>query len=226
MAVNDRIDSSRQVCSTLVYWYRSVAGVLMSASSIRRSLLHRGLCARIPFHQEDPRHGKPLTAESTIGLWASDRHQVVSLGKSRFSLWGHDGHVHVRRYADQRCLPESVIKRHRTPTPGDIVSSTLSYHRRSNLLRIEGSLNINSYIHKLLQSELFIFLKRSISGAIFQQDNARQYVAETVRDFYSAQHILPWPAYSPDFLPIEHMWGLVDRCLALDPRPAVSKDEL
>ncbi|GFU94471.1 transposable element Tcb2 transposase [Trichonephila clavipes] len=65
-------------------------------------------------------------------------------------------------------------------------------------------------------------------GVIFQKDNARPRVAKTVRDFCSAQHmqLLPWPAYSPDMLPIERVWDLVGRRLARDLRPAASKDEL
>ncbi|GFV34535.1 transposable element Tcb2 transposase [Trichonephila clavipes] len=54
------------------------------------------------------------------------------------------------------------------------------------------------------------------------------HAAKTVRCFCSAQRmqLLPWPAYSPDMSPIEHVWGLVGRHLARDPRPAASKDEL
>ncbi|GFU23703.1 hypothetical protein TNCV_2340991 [Trichonephila clavipes] len=65
---------------------------------------------------------------------------------------------------------------------------------------------------------------QSIPGVIFQQDN----VANTVEDFCSAQHMhfLSWPAYLPDLSLIELMWNLVDWCLAPDPRPATSKDEL
>ncbi|GFX56817.1 hypothetical protein TNCV_495651 [Trichonephila clavipes] len=63
----------------------------------------------------------------------------------------------------------------------------------------------------------------------FFQDNARPHVAKTVRDdFCSSQHLqlLPSPAYSRDMSPIEHVWDLVGRLLARDPRPAASKDEL
>ncbi|GFW86094.1 uncharacterized protein TNCV_1969021 [Trichonephila clavipes] len=47
-------------------------------------------------------------------------------------------------------------------------------------------------------------------------------------DFCSAQHmqLLPWPAYSPDMSPIEHVWDLVRRRLAPDARPTASKDEI
>ncbi|GFT90738.1 hypothetical protein TNCV_3010951 [Trichonephila clavipes] len=61
-----------------------------------------------------------------------------------------------------------------------------------------------------------------------RQDNACLQVAKTVTDFYSAQRmqLLPWPAYSPYMSHIEQGWDLVGRCLAHDPHPAASKDEL
>ncbi|GFV91739.1 hypothetical protein TNCV_4763041 [Trichonephila clavipes] len=65
-------------------------------------------------------------------------------------------------------------------------------------------------------------LAASFPRAIFQQDNARSYVAKTVRDFCSAQHVqfFPWSAYSLDMPPIKHLWDLVGHHLARDPRPA------
>ncbi|GFV69581.1 transposable element Tcb1 transposase [Trichonephila clavipes] len=63
-----------------------------------------------------------------------------------------------------------------------------------------------------------------------KSSDAKDYkdTAKTVRDFCSAQHmqLLLWPAYSPDISHIEHVWDLVGRRLARDPRPAGSKDEL
>ncbi|GFX74909.1 hypothetical protein TNCV_1844811 [Trichonephila clavipes] len=48
------------------------------------------------------------------------------------------------------------------------------------------------------------------------------------KSFSSSQHmqLLPWPGYSPDMSPIEHLWDLVDQRLVRDPRPAASKDKL
>ncbi|GFU71740.1 transposable element Tc1 transposase [Trichonephila clavipes] len=138
-----------------------------------------------------------------------------------------DGCIHVRRYAGERCLQECVIERHSGLTPGVMVRGAISYHGRFNLLRIEGNFNSNRYVREVLQPEVVLFLQ-GVPGAIFQQDNARPHVAKTVRDFCSAQHmqLLPWPVYSPDMSPIEHVWDFVGRRLARDPRPAASKDEL
>ncbi|GFV59170.1 transposable element Tc1 transposase [Trichonephila clavipes] len=144
------------VDSTLVYCYR----VPLSAN-------HR----RLQWARED-------------SAWQADWHQVVFLDESCYNLWGHNGRICVRRSACERCLPECVIERHGDLTPGVMVWGAISYHGRSNFLRIVG-----------------------IPGAIFQQDNARPHVAKTVRDFCSAQHmqLLPWSTYSPDMLPIEHV---------------------
>ncbi|GFW35680.1 transposable element Tcb2 transposase [Trichonephila clavipes] len=83
------------------------------------------------------------------------------------------------------------------------------------------------YVCEMLQLEVVPFLQ-NIPGSIFQQDNPRLHVAKTVRDFCSARHmqLLPWPAYSPDTSPVEHVWDLVVRRLSRDPRPAASKGEL
>ncbi|GFU44565.1 transposable element Tcb2 transposase [Trichonephila clavipes] len=107
----------------------------------------------------------------------------------------HDGRICVRHYAGERCLPECITERHSGLTHGVIVWGVISYHGRSNLLRIEAG--------------------------IFQQDNARPHVAKTVRDLCSTQHtqLLPWHAYLPDMSPIEHVWDLVGRRLSRDTRP-------
>ncbi|GFW28384.1 hypothetical protein TNCV_4640491 [Trichonephila clavipes] len=83
---------------------------------------------------------------------------------------------------------ECVIKRHSGLTTGVMVWSVISYHGRSNLLRIESNLSSNRNVREVLQPEVVPFLQR-IHGAIFQQDNARPHVEKTVRDFCSSQHM-------------------------------------
>ncbi|GFX87466.1 transposable element Tcb2 transposase [Trichonephila clavipes] len=95
MAVNDRTTSSRQLAAR----WSTATGVLMSASLIRRRLLHRGLRARVPLHRI------PLTANHRrLSLqWAHERrvrqtnwYQVVFSDESRFNLWDHDSRIRVR----------------------------------------------------------------------------------------------------------------------------------
>ncbi|GFX86182.1 transposable element Tc1 transposase [Trichonephila clavipes] len=116
MAVNDHTASSKQ----LVACWSTATGVLMSASSIRRRLLHRGLHVRVPLYRI------PLTANhQRLRLQRAHGHktwhQIVFSNESRFNLWDNDGRIHARRYLGERCLPECVIERHSVPTPRVII---------------------------------------------------------------------------------------------------------
>ncbi|GFY15442.1 transposable element Tcb1 transposase [Trichonephila clavipes] len=109
MAVNDHTASSRQLAA---HW-STATGVLMSALSIHRHLLHRGLHARVSLYRI------PLTANHQWlclqwaheqRAWQADWYQVVFSEESCFNLWDHYSCIHVRCYAGEPCLPESVIK--------------------------------------------------------------------------------------------------------------------
>ncbi|GFX71761.1 transposable element Tcb1 transposase [Trichonephila clavipes] len=107
MVVNDRTASSRQLA---VRW-STATGVLMSASSIHRHLLHRGLRATVPLY----RISLAANHRRLCLQWAhehralqADCHQVVFSDEPRFNLWDHDSRIRVIRYAGERCLPECV----------------------------------------------------------------------------------------------------------------------
>ena len=59
-------------------------------------------------------------------------------------------------------------------------------------------------------------------GWLFQQDNAHPHTARLTQEFLRANavHKLPWPVYSPNLSPIEHLWDLIDRRIRpRDPPP-------
>ncbi|GFY03246.1 transposable element Tcb1 transposase [Trichonephila clavipes] len=199
MAQTDRTAFSRQLAAQ----WSTATCVSLCASSIRRRLLQRGLS------------------------WRADWQQVVFSDESRFNLWHHDGRIRVRRYVGERHIPECIIERHSGRTPGVMVWGAIAYHGRSQLLRIVGNLNSTRYINEVLQSQDIPFLQ-GLPGAVFQQDNARPHVAKTVKSYLDSQQVqlLPWPAYSPDMSPIEHVWDIVGGRLDRDLRPVVSTDEL
>ncbi|GFX82386.1 transposable element Tcb1 transposase [Trichonephila clavipes] len=58
--------------------------------------------------------------------------------------------------------------------------------------------------------------------------NARPHVARNVQKFFVNNQIelLPWPARSPDLLPIENMWSMIAQRLAQITPPAATPDQL
>jgi transposase len=87
----------------------------------------------------------------------------------------------------------------------------ISGNRRTNLVTINGTLNAQRYRTVILTQHVRPFI--AANGGIFQQDNARPHVARANRDFLANNNIdvLPWPAFSPDLSPIEHLWDQLDR---------------
>ncbi|GFS56416.1 transposable element Tc1 transposase [Trichonephila clavipes] len=61
--------------------------------------------------------------------------------------------------------------------------------------------------------------------SLFYARDVRQCSEREIIDSQQVQ-LLPWPAYSPDMSPIEHVWDIVGGRLARDLRPVVSTDEL
>ncbi|GFV66471.1 transposable element Tcb2 transposase [Trichonephila clavipes] len=180
---------------------------------------------------QDSSHAKPshlrLQWANVHRSWRADWQQVVFSDEYRFNLWHHDGRIHVRHYSGERHIPECIIERHSRRAPGVMVWCAIAYHGRSQLLRIVGNLNSTRYINEVLQPQAIPFLQ-GLPEAVFQQDNARPHVAKTVKSYLDSQQVklLPWPAYSPDKSPIEHVWDIFGGRLARDLRTVVSTDEL
>lgn len=226
MAVTDRTASSR----VLAQRWSTATGVLLSSSTVRRRLLQHELRARVPLRRIplSLNHRRlRLQWAQQHSAWRAQWQQVVFSDESRYNLEYNDGRVRVRRYRGERLLPQCVIQRHTARTPGIMVWGAIGYNCRSHLVHIAGNLNSDRYIREIVEPEVLPLLRR-IPGAVFQQDNARAHVSQTAQAFFSAQQVslLPWPAYSPDMSPIEHVWDFIGRRLARTAGGAHSKTEL
>ncbi|GFV42647.1 transposable element Tcb2 transposase [Trichonephila clavipes] len=65
------------------------------------------------------------------------------------------------------------------------------------------------YVHDILQPHV-LPLMQWLSGAIFEQDNARPRTVRVSQDCLHTVITLPWPARSPDLSPIECFWIIWD----------------
>ncbi|UYV63374.1 hypothetical protein LAZ67_2003876, partial [Cordylochernes scorpioides] len=64
-----------------------------------------------------------------------------------------------------------------------------------------------------------------VPNALYQKDNARPHTARISQQALQDVQMLPWPPYSPDLSPIEHVWDIIGRRLHASPQPR-SEDEL
>ncbi|GFU96408.1 transposable element Tcb2 transposase [Trichonephila clavipes] len=104
---------------------------------------------------------------------------------------------------------------------------------RFNLWDYDGRIRVRRYAGESCLPKCIIERRSDqtpevmVWGAILIMDDPICYELMVI-SVATAQHrqLLPWPAYSSHMSPIEHVWDLVGQCLARDPRPEASKDEL
>ncbi|GFV30638.1 transposable element Tcb2 transposase [Trichonephila clavipes] len=69
------------------------------------------------------------------------------------------------------------------------------------------------YVDDILRPHVGPF-PNGLSGAIFQQDNARPHTARVGQDFLRHFQTLPWPTRFPDLSPVEHVWDQLKRLMS------------
>ncbi|GFV42525.1 transposable element Tcb1 transposase [Trichonephila clavipes] len=158
-----------------------------------------------------------------VALW----NEFVFTDESRFCLQYHDGRIRVWRHRGERMLNSCAMHHHSGPAPSIMLWGGIGYHSRTLLVRITGTLNSQRYISEVLEPDVLPYLQ-GLATAIFQQDNTRSRVACIVQRFFVNHQIelLPWPARSPDLLPIENMWSMVAQRLTQITPPAATPDQL
>ena len=126
--------------------------------------------------------------------------------ESLFQLYRADGRQHVWRRVGERFADANVMNR--VPHGGGrvMVWAGISYRQQTQVHFINGNLNSQRYCDEILRHIVVPFLRRH--HLMFNRDNARPHVARICTQFMEAENVpvLPWPAYSPDMSPIEHVW--------------------
>jgi hypothetical protein len=91
----------------------------------------------------------------------------------------------------------------------DLVWPGISYRQQTQLHFIDVNLNAQRYSDKIPRPIVVPFI--CCNHLMFQYDNARPHVARICTQFLEAENVtgLPWPAYSSDISPIEHVWDQV-----------------
>ncbi|UYV67846.1 hypothetical protein LAZ67_5002211 [Cordylochernes scorpioides] len=151
-------------------------------------------------------------------------HRVVFSDESRFCLSSDSRRVRVWRRRGERSNPAAIVERPTVRQRGIMVWGAILYDSRSPLLRIQGIMTAQRYVDDVLRPVTLPYLQ-GVPNALYQHDNARPHTARISQQALQDVQMLPWPPYSPDLSPIEHVWDIIGRRLHALPQPR-SEDEL
>ncbi|UYV85075.1 Transposase [Cordylochernes scorpioides] len=151
-------------------------------------------------------------------------HRVLFSDESRFCLSSDSRRVRVWRRRGERSNPAAIVERPTVRQRGIMVWGAIAYDSRSPLLRIQGTMTAQRYVDDVLRPVTLPYLQ-GVPNTLYQQDNARPHTARISQQALQDVQMLPWPPYSPDLSPIEHVWDIIGRRLHALPQPR-SEDEL
>ncbi|UYV79831.1 hypothetical protein LAZ67_18000857 [Cordylochernes scorpioides] len=201
--------------------------VVSGHRTISRRLVANGLHSCRPLRRlplTPPNRRQRLEWCRARSTWMTEWHRVVFSDESRFCLSSDSRRVRVWRRRGERSNPSAIVERPTVRQRGIMVWGAIAYDSRSPLLRIQGTMTAQRYVDNVLRPVTLPYLQ-GVSNALYQQDNARPHTARISQQALQDVQMLPWPPYSPDLSPIEHVWDIIGRRLHALPQPR-SEDEL
>ncbi|UYV68761.1 hypothetical protein LAZ67_6000727 [Cordylochernes scorpioides] len=205
------VSAPQVTCTAILQHVQDTLDHSISTRTISRRLVANGLHSCRPLRRlplTPPNRRQRLEWCRARSTWMTEWHRVVFSDESRFCLSSDSRCVRVWRRRGERSNPAAIVERPTVRQRGIMVWGAIAYDSRSPLLRIQGTMTAQRYVDDVLRP-----------------DNARPHTARISQQALQDVQMLPWPPYSPDLSPIEHVWDIIGRRLHALPQPR-SEDEL
>ena len=160
--------------------------------------------------------------------WAARQwNEVLFTDESRFTLNKADGRMRVFRRVGER-YSDACVKQVNRFQRGVMVWGGIKQDGKVGLVVIRGNMNAQRYINDVLNPVVIPYINNHAGHVVFQHDNARPHAARVTTQYLQANNVdvMPWPAFSADLNPIEHIWDEVDRRLRRRQRQPTTLNEL
>ncbi|UYV83083.1 hypothetical protein LAZ67_22002145 [Cordylochernes scorpioides] len=221
------VAAPQATCTAILQHVQNTLDHSISTRTISRRLVANGLHSCRPLRRlplTPPNKGQRLEWCRARSTWMTEWHRVVFSDEFRFCLSSDSRRVRVWRRRGERSNPAAIVERPTVRQRGIMVWGAIAYDSRSPLLRIQGTMTAQRYVDDVLRPVTLPYLQ-GVPNALYQQDNARPHTARISQQALQDVQMLPWPPYSPDLSPIEHVWDIIGRRLHALPQPRL-EDEL
>ncbi|UYV69730.1 hypothetical protein LAZ67_7000504 [Cordylochernes scorpioides] len=192
------VAAPQATCTAILQHVQDTLDHSISTRTISRRLVANGLHSCRPLRRlplTPPNRRQRLECCRARSTWMTEWHRVVFSDESRFCLPSDSRRVRVWRRRGERSKPAAI-----------------------------GTMTAQRYVDDVLRPVTLPYLQ-GVPNAFYQQDNARPHTARISQQALQDVQMLPWPPYSPDLSPIEHVWDIIGRRLHALPQPR-SEDEL
>ncbi|KFM65626.1 Transposable element Tc1 transposase, partial [Stegodyphus mimosarum] len=201
-----RLAAPQVPCTAILQHVQDTLDIPMSTRTISRRSVERGLHSwrslrRLPL---TPKHKRQRLEWCRTGaMWMTEWRNVVLSDESRFCSSRDSRRIRVLRPCGDRSNPAVAVECPTVRQRGIMVWGAIAYDSRSPLVCIQGTMTAQRYLDNVL----------------LQQDNARPHTACICQHALQGIQMLPWPPYSPDLSPIEHVWDVIGHRLQTLPLP-------
>ena len=203
-----------------------------STSTVRRRLREANLRSHKAYRGNvltaDRRRRREAWCRRNVRWTQRQWRGVLFIDESRFCIDMNDGRKRVWRRPGERYADCCVRQALRWGGGSVMVWGGISWFHKTSLVVVERTLTARRYIDEILEPTVIPFLHGNADVTHYQQDNARPHSARITTAFLGDQNVnvLPWPAFSPDLSPIEHLWDQIGRRVFDGRRIILNKDQL